>query len=422
MNRILYLLILLMLCFPQSLMGVKALCLGILLFRFVFKKYRSKYNVYLKKYTQWFVFYFISGFVALFWGELRGNPGTHHYYYIYLVWSLVFPIIFTRLRYDSFKVLVKIFEFSYIVIFFTGIITFVKTNLGVLPFFPQKLFGYELEESARPMFLVVSVAGPALTQFFLLYCFLFSYYCLDNKKIGIKEWLLIVLGMFFIILSSRRIMIMGLLYIPIIVIISSIYVKLGYKQGRLVRQKLFSLYIVPIVVSIFGLGYIFLDSEDAILFFSSAFSSDGDLGMAENARLDQYTALMKGWYENFFMGAGTGVDASISRSNIPGTYELSYFAILFERGLIGGIFYFLLLLLPIIWALHLVRICQNWGTKRLLLSFNTCYISLLIAYATNPYLAAFDFMWIIFIYVVVINIVDKKNLYEKKNLCNNPSL
>lgn len=381
---------------------------------------QSKHSLYLHKYYNWFVLYLFSNVVALSYGIINGNPGTRYYYLIYLVWPVVFPVIFTVLKETNIKHIIKLFEVSYTFILITGMITFLKWNFGLFPFFNQELFGYEFDELARPMFLVISHSGPALVEFFALFGFLLAYYCIDSNGINLKRWTLLIMGMLYIVLSSRRIMIMGFVFIPIIYIALSSLMKVHSKPIIIVNSV--RLYIFPILAMVLGLGYIFLDSDDAVFFFTSAFSSDGDFGSGENVRLDQYTALINGWYDNFFLGAGTGIDAKVSRSNIPGTYELSYIAILFERGAIGGLLYFSLLAYPIIQAVRLGKQSKELQTKKLLISYSTCYIALLIANATNPYLGAFDFMWFIFLFIVILNLTEKKFVYERKNLCNNSGI
>lgn len=213
---------------------------------------------------------------------------------------------------------------------------------------------------------------------------------------------------------------LGFVYIPVVtlVLLHLLRIKLSKKYLLSVVKT----YLIPIFVIIMGIGYIFIDSEDASTFFLSAVSSDGDFGQGENERLNQYFALLKGWQENLFFGAGTGIDAGVTRSDLPGTYELSYMAILFERGTIGGLLYFSIMTYPIIQAIRLGKYSKELQTKRLLISYSTCYISLLIANATNPYIAAFDFIWTVFLFIVILNLIDKKLVYERKNLCNYSSI
>ena len=409
-----------MLCFPQSLMGLKAGILAILLIASIYKTFTLSEQTYLPKYLYWILFFFLSGLFSLTYGVVKGNPGAHFFLLTYLVWPLVFPLIFKLLDNNSFRSLFGLFKFSYVILLITGAIAFLQMNLGVFSFFPPELFGYEIVEYARPMYLFISPSGPATVSFFILFSFLLSYYCLDNKKMSIKRVLFLLMGFVYIIITSRRVMMFGFIYIPILFILLSILSKRHnifpiYNKFK-IRNTLI-VYIFPIICLIFGIGYIFADMSDFSLFFSSAFSSDGDFGSGENVRLDQRVALLNGWYDNFFFGAGTGINASVVRNDIPGVYELSYYASLFERGLFNGFFYLFLLFIPVVWTVRLARKCIYGDNYIFMLSYAVSYISLLFANATNPYMGSFDFMWVIFMFIALLNIVERKIIYEAKSLC-----
>ena len=378
-----------------------------------FCMYKPKW-AYEKKYKVWFLLFFCSGLVTLLYGAIKGNPGVHYYYLIYLVWPIAFPFIFTQLDCGSLFKIVRLFEVSYVVLLITGFVAFLQMNFGMFAFINIELLGYELSELARPMYLFISPSGPALVEFFILFSFLFSYYCLESDKLTVKKTILLLLGFVNIVISSRRVMMLGFVYIPILLILLT---KLANYYKKVYSQRIMLVYALPIVGLFFGIGYIFADIDNISLFFSSAFSSEGDFGSGENVRLDQRTALLNGWYDNFLFGAGTGVNASVVRNDIPGVYELSYYAILFERGLIGGLLYFGLLIVPVVWTIKLVKKCKKRDFSVFLLSYAVCYISLLIANATNPYIGAFDFMWVLFLFIVILNIVEKEILYGKKDMC-----
>lgn len=410
-----YLLLVLMLCCSQSIMWLKALLLTVSMSLVCIKfcMYKPKW-AYEKKYKVWFLLFFCSGLVTLLYGAIKGNPGVHYYYLIYLVWPIAFPFIFTQLDCGSLFKIVRLFEVSYVVLLITGFVAFLQMNFGMFAFINIELLGYELSELARPMYLFISPSGPALVEFFILFSFLFSYYCLESDKLTVKKTILLLLGFVNIVISSRRVMMLGFVYIPILLILLT---KLANYYKKVYSQRIMLVYALPIVGLFFGIGYIFADIDNISLFFSSAFSSEGDFGSGENVRLDQRTALLNGWYDNFLFGAGTGVNASVVRNDIPGVYELSYYAILFERGLIGGLLYFGLLIVPVVWTIKLVKKCKKRDFSVFLLSYAVCYISLLIANATNPYIGAFDFMWVLFLFIVILNIVEKEILYGKKDMC-----
>jgi hypothetical protein len=117
----------------------------------------------------------------------------------------------------------------------------------------------------------------------------------------------------------------------------------------------------------------------------------------------QFHALLAGWMDSPLLGAGLGAPAygSIRSQLTPWNYELSYMALLYQIGLFGvaaysaGIFW-------IYWTG--VRVIRSGGhAAALMIPCLVGMTSVLIANATNPYLARYDGMYPIFFPVALIN-------------------
>ena len=113
----------------------------------------------------------------------------------------------------------------------------------------------------------------------------------------------------------------------------------------------------------------------------------------------QFDSLVEGISGSPLVGQGLGAAASYSRSDEqPWSYELSYVALVFNFGLVG----FLLFAAGIVFLLaRLARLAAlSWLPETERLSA-LCYLAgltaFLIANATNPYLAKFDYMWTLFV-------------------------
>ena len=113
----------------------------------------------------------------------------------------------------------------------------------------------------------------------------------------------------------------------------------------------------------------------------------------------QFDALVDGVAERPLLGQGLGAAAYYTRSDdAPWSYELSYVALAFNFGIVGllwfaaGVIYLLA---------ELVQLVGRRGvpeTERLHIAcFLAGLVAFLIANATNPYLAKFDYMWTLFI-------------------------
>jgi O-antigen ligase len=113
----------------------------------------------------------------------------------------------------------------------------------------------------------------------------------------------------------------------------------------------------------------------------------------------QFTALVDGIEQSPLIGSGLGAVASYLRSDEqPWAYELSYMALLFQFGILGFAAYAAGMLQML---RHMARRVRSKALDRSQRVAFACLIaglvSFLIANATNPYLAKFDYMWVIFL-------------------------
>lgn len=105
-------------------------------------------------------------------------------------------------------------------------------------------------------------------------------------------------------------------------------------------------FILSIIV-VFSLFYGLVDFEAIGDFLDNTIGNDNN-----DPRIAQFESLIAGWVEKPLLGNGTGVNASVIRSDIPGTYELSYIAMLFERGIIGMLIFVTQYLILMFWSIQ----------------------------------------------------------------------
>lgn len=131
-------------------------------------------------------------------------------------------------------------------------------------------------------------------------------------------------------------------------------------------------------------------------------------------RVSQANALIQGWYEHPLLGAGTGIDASVSRSAIPGNYELTYLAKLFETGILGMTVYLGLWGIVFLWIFQMFK--SHIINPTYTISLFNAMIIFMISNATNPYLNAFDYLWYMYVPLIFINLDVKEKLkYLNRN-------
>ena len=130
--------------------------------------------------------------------------------------------------------------------------------------------------------------------------------------------------------------------------------------------------------------------------FSGAYSA--------SLRAEQFFTLYNGWQQTPLFGTGHGASAlgPLRSAEMPWAYELSYAALLFHTGIIGFLIYSSGVIYIFWMGLKIIRSGHWLGIYMLpVLVGTTCF---LIANATNPYLEKFDYIWVIFLPVALINI------------------
>jgi len=204
-----------------------------------------------------------------------------------------------------------------------------------------------------------------------------------------------------ILLSGRRAFFLSYgLSISVLVLLLSLFEK---DIGTNARLKLVK--IIFFLISLISILFFFteINIQNYVENFFSIFDFSSNYSNIERA--NQLVSLLEGIYQAPLFGHGAGASASYIRSvEQPWAYELSYVAFVFQYGVLGLILYFSGLLYIII---NMLKMSQDLSLHKecrvFLISFMIGLVSFLIANATNPYLAKFDYMWIIFIPVMLIN-------------------
>ncbi len=127
------------------------------------------------------------------------------------------------------------------------------------------------------------------------------------------------------------------------------------------------------------------------------FSSLADSGSALERGL-QFDALMRGFYERPVFGHGLGSTAasfgSLRSLDLPWAYELTYIYYLFAVGFVGFLVYGAGII-ALVLGLH--RMTRRPDCRPYAVPLLAGLVGFVIANATNPYLAKFDYMFVLFI-------------------------
>lgn len=382
------LLIILMILFPNILQVPKALLLIIVMCGIMIIKKKYVMNV---KHVVWIAVYVFSNLFYIFYGASLSNPAPLKYFPVYVLWPLLFFFLAQNIKYALLCRFFSVFTYCLVFINVTGIAAFLLFNIGGFESF--LVFGSLI----KPGFPFYAISGPIVTSFIFLFFFNLTLVLISKKKSKL-EVINILLGCIFILLTCRRV-----LFIDILVGVFVIYFfsLLSADYRKIVFGKIFKFVIglsfLFFFIFLFSISYVDFSFSD---FFELVIDAFGD-GDVNDPRVEQSIALFKGWSEHPFFGNGTGVDAAVSRSDLPGTYELSYHAMLFERGILGVFIYFTLYFVLNVWCVRSMK--HSILDNKYIIAYLVALTLFMMANATNPYLNAFDYLWILFFGFILCN-------------------
>jgi len=187
------------------------------------------------------------------------------------------------------------------------------------------------------------------------------------------------------VLSGRRALWLCVLMTPMLIMIYSIFAR---TTSRL--SKTFKIAITLFICSI-SIGAL------TLFVFSSSFSEIPtvqhlmDAFSAEDERSIQKGFLINSFKESPILGSGFGGFAGYARSQLqPWLYELTYYQLLFNFGIIG----MAAIILVFIFYLYLItkKITQNICFSKIQFCIMIGFFAFLIGAYSNPYFLSFDFL------------------------------
>ena len=335
-------------------------------------------------------------------GEFHGNEAFRYYITTEFFWFILYSFIFLYIDIKIFFTLLR----------FIALASYVVLSLGILAFVQFNLFGkynfLNFQAAARPGYPFIAIAGGSVTPmiFFGPLFLLFGI----NK---IKSKIFVIFLILFVIATSRRSFMLNIMLAPFFFILFYIFYVKEIKERKMIKNLIKNIFIVFFIIIISLLIYDYFtenfDLDLFIKFFKNAFklsrSIEKNIDNSSFERAKQTVALINGWKEHIIFGSGIAANASVVRSTTPGMYEMTYLAIIFQRGIIG-------ILLYLFQFLYLFSYLIYYGIKyrkirNFCFSFCASLICFMIANGTNPYLEAFDYLWFIFLPFSIINLINR---------------
>jgi O-antigen ligase len=362
----------------------------------------------------------ITGFFAAFGillvlrGMILGAPGASNLAGVHAFWPVVYLILIGgMLQVSTLKSLEKTIIVASATIG-TLAVAYLLSQLHIIPEIPHFEALLPDDEATIGFYEgYVRMALPGVNSLSFLVPFLMATIVIRSASDSVQPspkvwiWISLLLSMFVVIVSGRRATTLALFLTPVLIFAFGFFAP---SHERSAIMKSLRRLIVTAVLGVF-LVILLLRPVYTISFegFFDRFSSGFDFSATSvdnspDERRQQFFALLNGWYEHPVFGAGLGEPAygSIRSDVMPWAYELSYLALLYQTGLVGMGIYAAGIAWIYFMGIRILRSGGMFGESMLpLLVGMTCF---LIANATNPYLAKFDGLWIIFFPVAVINL------------------
>ncbi len=394
---------------PTDFILMKIAVLGLLFLLLPFNNLLYSKTIFL-----WTLLFMTIGSLWTLYGGIIGNPGAFRVTTVMIVYPLLFFImsaIFDKM--NDFKIINTILFVSAFLVVIVQI-SFLLSSYGIFPsvianFFVLHHPGFAVLD-IEPNYIVFTLPNVSSLLFLIPYV---TTYILLSEKLKYRYLFLLLLMIILILLTGRRTFFLSYGISIFSFIILSLSLK-SYIKTKIMSRIIIFVFIIMLFLSMVVIYYhidILYYIKEIVSIFN--FSSNN----SNIVRKNQFFSLLNGISSFPLFGSGAGASVSDVRSTAqPWAYELSYVALIFQYGILGFLVYFSGVLYVIWKMIQIIKdVFIDLEMKKIILSFLVGMISFLVANATNPYLGKFDYMWVIFIPIMLINTynITRKNGHAK---------
>lgn len=343
----------------------------------------------------------IIGSFGIAWGVINDAPGALRVSTVYLIWPTLY-LLFIGLAH-SLPIMKHIESALLLGIWLTTVMALIVLGAGLfglddvvyqlLSFQDAGFVAYEGFVEFRIYNLTTVMYGlPFVTAL------LVARRRELNKLQKAWFWLLMALMVVVALGSGRRAFWLVLLVTPFFVLLflqlSVLRLRLAGMLGIFTMIGVVAAIAASVLIAGFGFNLTALVEEFIAAFLGQETSSA--------ARYDQAAALWQAFMSSPFIGIGLGSAADVLRSiEQPWAYELWYLSLLKSVGLLGFLVYFI----SIGWIMvkGTILAMRDSEFAGMFVPQATALASFLMMSGTNPYLGKFDYLWVIFLPVALIN-------------------
>lgn len=349
----------------------------------------------------WSVTLVTAGLLFMLIGAMNAAPGAVRVGTVYVLWPLLYLFFIGLVREPETLVLLeKTIVVGVLGAALMGILLVASTIVGYGSAVSQFIESQDLSAGAYEGYFRYRLPNVATlvygTGFMLTLLTVPKSYRWVRGGWILFSWATFVFMLIAIVLSGRRAAWLVALAVPPMT--AGILVLARQK----LRMRLWLTFFAIAVLAFIGLQ-VYLDVRlDAIL---AQLMNAFDFAAEDSASLrgEQVSALFNAWTGRPLMGHGLGAATSVIRdAEAPWAYEVSYLALLFHTGIIGMALYCGAVMWVYFTGISLVRRLPE--AAGIILPLLVGMGGFLIANGTNPYLAKFDYLWVIFLPIVAINV------------------
>ena len=353
----------------------------------------------------WTLFMVATSLTFMLRGAANGAPGALQVGRVYALWPLVYTMLIAgvarlgiltgimRLLVAA-TIAIGLYGASYIlhVVGWLPDVLYIPFDQGQRIGFYRGFVEFNLDSLASLLFLVPFAVSALMTW--------------PKSEAPVSRvwlWAALIIGCTLVALSARRALLLVVGLSPGFALLLRRWLP---KRERRASRKLVLHFLLFGACALTGLGFVLhfvfgFDFGAVADMFRRGFAFESYARAVP--RKEQFFNLLGGWAESPVLGAGHGAVAEgwLRSEEMPWAYELSYVALLFHTGLVG----FLVYAAGVAWIIAMgVRIIREGARMALYtLSVLVGTICFLIANAADPYLEKYDYMWVIFLPLALIN-------------------
>lgn len=343
----------------------------------------------------------VVGVCGIIWGVINGAPGALRVSTVYLVWPALY-LLFIGLAHGLpvMRQLEGALLFGIVLatamaltVLGAGLFGFGESIYSLLEFQDAGFGGYEGFVEFRIYNLTTVMYG---FPFVVTLLMTRRQELHGARKVGL--WILVTLMGVVALGSGRRAFWLVVMMTPFVALV---FLQLSAQRFGLAAALGVTVKIGAIVALAVAWAVMEFDLEPSVLVqeFVAAFSGQEE---SSGLRYEQAGALWRAFEGSPLVGIGLGSSVEVIRSEEqPWAYELAYLSLLKSVGFLGFLVYAAAVVWIAVRGMALAR--RDAEFAAMFVPVAVALVCFLVMNVTNPYLEKFDYLWVIFLPVALIN-------------------